>query len=555
MQLDIPKDKLLPMTLRSDNSKACRCKPLTDRVVIKALHVYNRVLNFLRLGKYEENYTILLQIKSLIRCIWRTWYKFEDYPNVQYLNSISSGSITVFSPVITPEMKMLTMDIKARQKNINPEELLSVERSLIPAFKYDFNRFLDNKLWDEYLMIFDNILLTENMEIRERLKIYRDEEFKKLNEEFAPSDRNKPEYRDRLKEITTQYEYELSEIKDGSVFNVVNYVNYLYYQGDEYDKRFAVSVVLLRLSCFDGEPNYNELEPHDCHDYEEFIRSIYETYVTEDDGDDVLLNLYVAIAIYRYQFVHKSIATYDHEYIEAMISYKLGTMRSLSDTINGMYSDVMHNTPLLRILLPDEAILRQIRDRYYIHPDVKFNILHSFVLNTFHEDDIKRSGIIDIRDKHVRIMNIRTIYNKISPLNLDILRSLDEIDEKTLHDVFVEMYTSGAFNRFTGLILEYLSHRDNYDDLHNRLLEACPPSRNEQLGQYCVLFNDIAFFDKANNKATSLTTACQYIDDMSPPLVATLIQRAKALETTVRSSYDRYCVQEALAKLEDSEQK
>ena len=554
MQIDIPKDKLLPMVLRSENSKKCRCEPLTHRVIIKALHVYNRVLSFLRLGKYEENYLILLQIKSLIRCVWRTWYNTKDYPNVKYLNSISADSITVFSPVVTPAMEMLTMDIKQRQKNINPEELLSVERSLIPAFKYDFERFLDNKLWDEYLMIFDNILLTENMEIRERLKIHRDNEFTRLNEEFEPADKNKPEYHEKLKEIMTQYDDQLNEIKDGSVFNVVNYVNYLYYHGDEYDKRFALSVILLRLSCFDGDPNYNELEPHNRYEYEDFIRGVYDIYVKDDD-DEVLLRLYVALAIYRYQFVHNSIAKYDHEYIEAMVSYKLGKMNSLMDTINSMYDDIMHTVSLLRILLPDEAILRQIRDKYYIDPGIKFTMIHTFVMKTFDEEDIKRSGIIDMYDKHMVVTNIRSIFNKISASNTHILQSLNDINEETLHDMFIKMYMDSEFHRYSDIILEYLSHRGKYEELHKRLLEECPPTRNEQLGQYCVLFNDIDFFDKAKNKPTALTTACRYIRDMSPQIVSLLIQRAKKAKETVRTGFDRYCVDEALEQLEGVEQK
>ena len=175
--LNIPQDKMLTMSILCNNTKEFKSPPITNNITISSLQVYNYILRKLEDAEdLEEAYKLLLKIKTMIRCVWRTMFSYSEKPDYNYFNMINNYR---FSLLIKPYMKPVKMLIRRNSKEFNSEELLIIERCLIPSYDYSISQFTDD-LWDKYLMIFDNILLSENIEVRRDLKIARDKQYKEL---------------------------------------------------------------------------------------------------------------------------------------------------------------------------------------------------------------------------------------------------------------------------------------------------------------------------------------------------------------------------------------
>ena len=158
--VNIPSNKTLPMALRSNNNKSVKSPPLKDDVSLNSIYIYNYVLQKLQSKDYTESYNVLMQLKTIIRCVWRTYYNYADYPNIDYLKDIYCNHS---ARLLKPYMRPVNIVIKKFQKEFNSEDFIILERSLIPYFKYSLSMFNDNTVWDLFLVIFVYVLLCENI--------------------------------------------------------------------------------------------------------------------------------------------------------------------------------------------------------------------------------------------------------------------------------------------------------------------------------------------------------------------------------------------------------
>ena len=75
----------------------------------------------------------------------------------------------------------------------------------------------NNDAFDKYLYIFKNILLSNNITIRGNLKKDKYERIKAAQS------------KEEIREITNDYDNQVSDFKNDNIFKIVNYLNYLYY--------------------------------------------------------------------------------------------------------------------------------------------------------------------------------------------------------------------------------------------------------------------------------------------------------------------------------------
>ena len=68
--LNIPRDKMLTMSILCNNTKEFKSPPITNNINISSLQVYNYMLRKLEdAGDLEEAYKLLLKIKTMIRYV------------------------------------------------------------------------------------------------------------------------------------------------------------------------------------------------------------------------------------------------------------------------------------------------------------------------------------------------------------------------------------------------------------------------------------------------------------------------------------------------------
>jgi len=306
----IPSGQTLKMKLDQENTKAVKSPPVHDKFSIHTDGVYNYVINELKNANYDKPYIILVELKKLIRCVWQTRFTKAEYPNVSFLKQISAFNKNE-SPFCGNKVLFIYPTNKNSHKpaNLDDEALITMERNLIPYFEYDITKFTDSH-WDQYLLIFDNILLSEIIQYRKEQLNIRDNDIKALQE--TKNDISKEEYDEQNKAIISDYTNKIDNIKNDYIFKSINYLNYLYY--NNINREIVWSVVLLRLSTITHNVYHNEQLKHTEEDIASYI------YNCKRDTPFELLQFYVAIIVYLYQFKHHSITTYDKEYLEIMIS-------------------------------------------------------------------------------------------------------------------------------------------------------------------------------------------------------------------------------------------
>lgn len=495
--LNIPQDKMLTMSILCNNTKEFKSPPITNNINISSLQVYNYILRKLEDAEdLEEAYKILLKIKTMIRCVWRTMFTYSEKPDYNYFNMINNYR---FSLLIKPYMKPVKMLIRRNSKEFNSEELLIIERCLIPSYDYSISQFTDD-LWDKYLMIFDNILLSENIEVRRDLKIARDKQYKELAEEIP--DRDSQEYKEAFAEITRVYRENIENNKEIRIFNIVNYLNYLWYNGTEEEKNLALSTVLLRYSSLTHDTDFNEIYHQDKETYKQVIAS----YLRQNN----LFKLYLVLNIYTYQFLDKNIVSYDTRYIETMVKYTLGNLPSFEEYINSLFEDVIGNGEIIKLLLDGENIIKRLLPKYFVKFVFKTSSIYRFLKENVSEDLIKKYNLDTIYNNLSVGRNIILIFNKLREDNKQENYLL--LDGYNINDVMREgvKCLCSVYGPFSYLILEYLLIKLPVEHINIMFKNVVQRTNKELLGLLTAYLNDITFYKMSINKPDTLTEITKY---------------------------------------------
>lgn len=543
---EIPQEKRIPMALRSQNQQTMQYPELPYNITINNYILYNYVLRCLSNDNYHEAYTIIKEFKKMIRCIWRTYYDNNDLPDAEYLNNIST--IDDYDIFIQPNYNLICKTYEARTKRIEHDDLILFERSLLPSYPYDFENFKkDNTLWDEYLLIFDNILLSEIVELRKQLMTERDKKFAELSEEFSclkehPKGKKSEEYFKEMQRITDSYRDKIDTSKE-KIFSIVNYLNWLFYEGNDKNKRLALSVVLLRYSAFNQNELFDETKQHEEQDL------IYA--IKERIKENNLLELYLLINVYNYEFIHKSLAKYDTDYIAIMINYSLHNLISLDDFKALLIKDIENKLPLLKLVCPIAEQIELIKNTYITGLAFNMNNIYNLLINNYSDDLLRAHDVHELykfhRDEREIIRTINAITDKTA---FDKYRVLDKFDSDNVYKIIMDKFAENKELLCATSIINYLLlhfPRDKIkEDALNKVVNP------ELLGLFSIALNDIEFYNKSQSMLSTIRTIGNNYNKCSKEYINEILPLLKDRLQKETGGYNKFTIEDVITKLEEN---
>lgn len=523
----IPSDKTLIMTLTQDNQKIVRSPAIRDTFSIHSNGVYNYVLKALNNQQFDEVYKILNQLKTIIRCVWKTMFTTSQYPDIGYLKKVSMTK-QIYKPFYGN--KVLTITPKTRE--LDSEVLVIIQRNLIPPFDYKIDNFTSS-MWDKYLLIFDNILLSESIQYRKELKINRDVKLKELTENR--DEISKQQYEQQHSLIIADYTEKIETLKQNYIFKIVNYLNWLYYNNENRD--IAWSAVLLRLSVITGNKFHNEQIEHNEEEYTEFIRQSPRTTKRE------LLELYIAVLIYKYQFLEHSIISYDKAYIDTIIHYLTDTLPTFDEYISKLFTNIYENIPLLRLLIPEDRIMKYILETCLDKFSYKLKPLYDILCKYFTAETLTKFGITQRVNSLITCGDICKLFNKMSELNYDqVVDKLKAYDSTIIMDCFKSACLSD-YGPYTKYVIQYMITRFNKQQLDNEIIAyysqqtKLTKSVNSLYGLLMAKLSNSQYFHKSTDKITTLLEASNNQPDDN--IKSFILSEAQSRLTKARG-YDKF---------------
>ena len=529
----IPAEKTMVMKLTQDNKKKVKSPAISDTFSINTSGVYNYVINALNNKKYDEVYKILNQIKTIIRCVWKTLFTVSRYPDLPYLSKISK-----FKQEHKPFYDNKVLTITPRTRELDSEVLTILERNLIPPFDYDIDSFHD-ELWDKYLLVFDNILLSESIQYRKELKINRDMKLKELAE-------NKDEtYDQQYNLIISEYDTNIDSLKQQYIFKIVNFLNWLYYNNE--NKDMAWSTVLLRLSVMTKNKYHNEQYKHDENDFADYLRQLTHTNKRE------LLELYVAVIVYKYQFIEHSIISYDKTYIETMIHYLTDTLPTFEEYINGLLVHVYDNIQLLRLLIPTEQLMEYILNNCLNIFSFRVKPLYERLLTYYTRAELSTFGITQRVDYLISSGEICKMFNKMSNVNYkQIADSLDSYSEDIVMKCFKQSCLSN-FGPYTKFVIQYMLTRYDKQFLDNEIIHHFGNQKtvnkmvNPLYGLLMSKLSNQKYYDMSSDKIMTLMEASNNNPDED--IKTFIILKAKELLNNAKG-YDKFQLENIIENIQ-----
>ena len=519
----IPAEKTLVMKLTQDNKKKVRSPPINDTFSINTDGVYNYVINSLSNKQYDEVYKILNQLKTIIRCVWKTMFTYSRYPDLKYINVVST-----FPQNNKPFYGNKVLTITPKTKELDSETLAILQRNLIPPFDYDIESF-SSTLWDKYLLVFDNILLSENIQYRKESKIIRDHKLKELAENRDDT------YEQQYNQIMREYTDKIEGLKQQYIFKIVNFLNWLYY--NNVDRDLAWSVVLLRLSVITHNKYHNEQYNHNEKDFADYIIN----HKVNNARD--LLELYVSIIVYRYQFINHSIIEYDRTYIETMIHYLTDTLPSYEDYINNLVLNIFDNIDILRLLLPIDKFMETIIDKCLNKFTYKVKPLLDTLSKLYPQDVLQQYGILDRVKQLTDSSEICKLFNKTTGMNYkNIIEQLNNYPPELILECFKNSCLS-TYGPYTKYVLQYiltLYPKQKLSEVINEYFSKVNninKSINPLFGLLIVGLEDTSFYEYSTDKIITLLEA----SNSKPSPYITDFIKEKANEKLINAKgYDKF---------------
>ena len=530
----IPAEKTMIMSLAQDNKKKVKSPPISHSFSINTDGVYNYIIESLNNKKYEEVYKFLNQLKIVIRCVWKTMYTYSEYPDLAYINKVSK-----FPQNHTSIYGNKVLTVTPRTKELDSEVLAIIQRNLIPSFNYNINTFSDD-LWDVYLLVFKNILLSENIQYRKEIKLNRDAKLKELSENRDDS------YEEHHKSIMAEYTEKIDSLKQQYIFKIVNYLNWLHYNNE--NKDIAWAGVLLRLNVITKNIHHDEQYKHDETEFIKYIQQHKHTTKRE------LLELYVAILVYRYQFIEHSIIEYDKSYIETIIRYLTDTLPTFEEYISYLLNDIYNNIHLLHMLVPTDKMMEHVKCICLSKFSYKVRSLYDTLKKYYDEDVLLQHEIPQRIDLLSKTSEICQLFNKMNSNNYkQIATQLQAYDKGIVLTCFNSTITI-SYGPYTKYILQYMITYYGKELIDNTLSETLTnmkskpnQSINSLYGLLLAVLGNELFLTLSTDKLTTLIEAGN--NQPIETIIPFILSEAKNKLKTARG-YDKFQLETLISNLE-----
>lgn len=543
---NIPDNQTLKMKLDQDNTKAIRSPPIREKFAIFSNGVYNFALNELKNKNFKKVYLLMVEFKKLIRCVWQTKFTRAETPNISLLKQISSFNVSI-SPFYGNKVLMIYPNKKLNNhcyevNKIDEESLIIIERNLIPSFEYNLRAFNDSN-WDEYLLIYDNILLSEIIQYRkEQLKI-RDEDIRLLNE--TRDDIGKEEYEQQRKDILNDYSTKIDNIKNDYIFKAINYLNWLYY--NNVNRYLAWSVILLRLSTLTKCKYHDELYKHSENDIIEYIRACRKETKFE------LLQFYVSVIVYLYQFKHHSISTYDKEYLEIMIKYLTNNLPTYDEYINQLYHNLTDNLIILRHLVETKDLMKYIKTNELNKFSYKLKALSDELHKYYSEKELIYYDINDKIKYLIDSSDINKLFNKITSKTYnDVSKKLENYDIKHVLTCFIDVFIN-TYTNYTFYTIHYMIEHFGRTKIKNAIVKHFEEGKGKEdgklIGIIMAMFDDIKFYKYSNNRINTLTEIPK--NEPTIKMLKFALGEATTLYNEVKTGYDKFTLETTISTIKD----
>lgn len=623
-------NELLKMNIIEDNSKEKHSPKIRDNIIISSNAIYYYVLNNIINNNYEISYKIQQQLKIILRCIWHTLYSRVEYPDINLFNDINktfknfisshNDNSKLFNNMFIKNNKAI---INYKTNNIDQSTLLLIQYCLIPDYKYN-NMFYNSssekqfkssvdiqnvnsssekhyntELFDKYLFIFKNILLSNNITLRGNLKKDKLERIKEAQS------------KEEIKEISDDYDSQVNSFKNDNIFKIVNYLNYLYYtninnnstsdnsQYNPINKQIIDKVLrclLLRYTSIednyslslDGNINYSkdihlsELIKHDENDYREYINNIFISLIklqninsssekqninSSSEYTRLLTIFYISIAIYKYQFIHNDLSTYINEYINIMLHDLTKHQIDINEFINKLIDDIINSYKIVSIFKTDSEIIELIKKTVSFNKfTYKTKNIYNYIINNIDKDIIEQSNITQIYNDLLISSEVRILFNKLSVSNYNsIAKQLMKYSIETLLRIFVENYID-VTNSYTPIILQYLlygrtepSYINKREYIYNNILAKKKNVIKSTLDNYidivacllCVTNEERYYYILDDEYRSNVIISCQkFISYMNFSTKKFIKNKANEYKVIVKDGYRKFSLENILDKLD-----
>ena len=645
-------NELLKMNIIEDNSKEKHSPKIRDNIIISSNAIYYYVLNNIINNNYEISYKIQQQLKIILRCIWHTLYSRVEYPDINLFNDINktfknfisshNDNSKLFNNMFIKNNKAI---INYKTNNIDQSTLLLIQYCLIPDYKYNdmfynssnnintnssiTNKHSDNynvnsssekqfkssvdiqnvnsssekhyntELFDKYLFIFKNILLSNNITLRGNLKKDKLERIKEAQS------------KEEIKDISDDYDSQVNSFKNNNIFKIVNYLNYLYYtnindnstsdnsQYNPINKQIIDKVLrclLLRYTSIednyslslDGNINYSkdihlsELIKHDENDYREYINNIFVSLIKlqniNSSSEKQLVNssseytrlltiFYISIAIYKYQFIHNDLSTYINEYINIMLHDLTKHQININEFINKLIDDIINSYKIVSIFKTDSEIIELIKKTVSFNKfTYKTKNIYNYIINNMDKDIVEQSNITQIYNDLLISSEVRILFNKLSVSNYNsISKQLMKYSIETLLKIFVENYID-VTNSYTPIILQYLlygrtepSYINRREYIYNNILAKKKNVIKSTLNNYidivacllCVTNEERYYYILDDEYRSYVIISCQkFISYMDFSTKKFIKNKANEYKLIVKDGYRKFSLENILDKLD-----
>lgn len=561
----IKDNELLKMNIIEDNSKEKHSPKIHDTINISSNAIYYYTLCNIIDNDYNVPYKIQQQLKTILRCVWHTLCSKVEYPDIALFNDINKSFKTYLQQLsyntntnasINEDHKMkASYDqtqalqhssyntsninindlfikhsktiINYRTNNVDQNTLLVIQYCLIPKYVYNNIFYINDHntndtniitynddAFDKYLYIFKNILLSNNITIRGNLKKYKYERIKAAQS------------KEEIREITNDYDNQVSDFKNDNIFKIVNYLNYLYYTYAANDTSTNANInedhnittyndqthiinnvlrcLLLRYTnieddcslSLDGTINYSkdvhlsELYKHDEKDYRNYINNIYKDI-------NKLMNI-----ISSYDISNASIGS--SSCIDKHKSCDTSNDKANEQHICLSYMDKANDQTLMQSSCMDnindaKQKLKQLLTIFYISIEIyKYQFMYND-LSTYINAYINVL-LHDLTNHHIPIDEfinklINDIINsyKIASIIIDD-KDIIELVMKTLSFKKFTFKTKNIYNFIINNISKDIVEQSNITEVYNELIMA---------GDVCMLFNKLSL-TKYNDTSKAL---------------------------------------------------
>ena len=280
-------------------------------------------------------------------------------------------------------------------------------------------------------------------------------------------------------------------------------------------------------------------------------KQLYESFIKQLLHDNTeLYKIYIALNIYKYQFITNNITYYIDDYINIMIRELTGHTIALDKYIENLYDNVFDNKLLLNLLETPENMLKKLLERYFVSTNIKIEKHYELITNNFCNELLQKYNVHERYNRIKHIVEICLLFNKITVNNyVTITNNLNKYSYEELLETFTTRYMKSVFI-YTHLILRYIiSINENVNDDIKQVVYDNPLIDPELLCCFMVVFDDVEYFELSSKRTTTIIYSLHYIELLSSNMKEFIVNKAKEyLETA--TGYIKYNLLDVVTQME-----